>query len=143
VFSPARFPYKDTVWRSPLIVVVDTETWSAAEEFVSVLQDNRAAVIVGAPTGGAGCGHTDGGTPATLKHSGGVLELPDCARFRVPFQPVDATPSTLIDKDLNSVAFLRRGFATIQGRVSTSEKDQETVLLAINADLTSTCRCVS
>ena len=47
-----------------------------------MLQDSHAAVIVGAPTGGAGCGHTDGGTPTTLAHSLGVLELPDCARFR-------------------------------------------------------------
>jgi C-terminal processing protease CtpA/Prc len=48
----------------------------------AVLQDNRAALIVGAPTGGAGCGHTDGGTPTTLAHSCGVLKLPDCARLR-------------------------------------------------------------
>ena len=82
IFSPAKFPYKDGVWRGPLIVVVDGETWSAAEEFAAVLQDNHAAVIVGAPTGGAGCGHTDGGTPTTLAHSLGVLELPDCARLR-------------------------------------------------------------
>jgi hypothetical protein len=65
IFSPAQFPYKDGVWRGPLVVVVDGETWSAAEEFAAVLQDNHAAVIVGAPTGGAGCGHTDGGTPTT------------------------------------------------------------------------------
>jgi hypothetical protein len=37
---------------------------------------------MGAPTVGAGCGHTNGGTPTTLKNSGGVLELPDCARIR-------------------------------------------------------------
>lgn len=30
---------------------------------------------------GAGCGHT-GEPPTTLRHSAGVLELPDCARFR-------------------------------------------------------------
>lgn len=82
IFSPAKFPYRDGVWRGPLIIVVDGETWSAAEEFAAVLQDNHAAVIVGAPTGGAGCGHTDGGTPTTLPHSLGVLELPDCARLR-------------------------------------------------------------
>jgi hypothetical protein len=82
IFSPAQFPYKDGVWNGPLIVVVDGGTWSAAEEFAAVLQDNHAAVIVGAPTGGAGCGHTDGGTPTTLAHSLGVVELPDCARFR-------------------------------------------------------------
>ncbi|MEI9931316.1 MAG: hypothetical protein WDM89_12435 [Rhizomicrobium sp.] len=39
-------------------------------------------MIVGEPTVGAGCGHTDGGTPTTLKNSRAVLSVPDCARFR-------------------------------------------------------------
>jgi len=39
-------------------------------------------VVLGARTGGAGCGHTNGGTPTTLKNSGAILELPDCVRFR-------------------------------------------------------------
>jgi len=82
VFSPAKYPYTAGVWRGPLIVVVDSLTYSAAEEFASVLQDNHAALIMGAPTGGAGCGHTDGGTPTTLPNSHGIFELPDCARFR-------------------------------------------------------------
>lgn len=82
VFSPAQYPYRDGVWDGPLIVLVDQETWSAAEEVAAVLQDNRAALIVGARTGGAGCGHTDGGTPTLLAHSGATLELPDCVRLR-------------------------------------------------------------
>jgi hypothetical protein len=82
VFTPARFPYQAGAWRGPLIVLVDGDTFSAAEEFAAVLQDNRAALILGAPTGGAGCGHTDGGTPTILTHSHGVLGLPDCARLR-------------------------------------------------------------
>jgi hypothetical protein len=82
VFEPVKFNYEEGVWQGPLIVLVDGNTWSAAEEFAAELQDNRAAVIVGAPTGGAGCGHTDGGTPTTLNNSGGVFDLPDCVRFR-------------------------------------------------------------
>ncbi|MEO8453952.1 MAG: S41 family peptidase [Sphingomicrobium sp.] len=82
VFNPAQFPYHDGVWSGPLIVLVDQETWSAAEEFAAVLQDNKAAVIIGARTGGAGCGHTNGGTPTTLRNSGAILKLPDCVRFR-------------------------------------------------------------
>jgi C-terminal processing protease CtpA/Prc len=70
------------MWDGPLIVLTDQETWSAAEEFAAVLQDNKAAVVIGARTGGAGCGHTNGGTPTTLKNSGAVPELPDCVRFR-------------------------------------------------------------
>ncbi|MBA2918440.1 hypothetical protein GON01_05570 [Sphingomonas sp. MAH-20] len=82
VFTPAQYGYHDGVWDGPVIVVVDQETWSAAEEFAAMLQDNDAAVVMGARTGGAGCGHTDGGTPTTLANSKGVLEVPDCARFR-------------------------------------------------------------
>jgi C-terminal processing protease CtpA/Prc len=82
IFSPAQYPYHDHVWTGPLIVLVDQETWSAAEEFAAVLQDNRAAIILGARTGGAGCGHTNGGTPTLLHNSGATLSLPDCARLR-------------------------------------------------------------
>jgi hypothetical protein len=83
VFSPMWYPYEEGVWSGPLLVAVDNRTASAAEQFTAVLQDNAAAVIVGDPTAGAGCGYTWGGTPVKLKHSGGVLRLPDCARFRV------------------------------------------------------------
>lgn len=82
VFSAAQFPYHDGVWDGPVLVLVDQETWSAAEEFAAMLRDNGAAIIVGERTGGAGCGHTFEGTPTTLAHSGAVLELPDCVRFR-------------------------------------------------------------
>jgi hypothetical protein len=82
IFSPAQYPYRDGAWDRPVMVLVDQETWSAAEEFAAILQDNRAAIIVGARTGGAGCGHTSGGTPTRLKNSGATLEVPDCVRFR-------------------------------------------------------------
>jgi hypothetical protein len=82
VFSPAAFEYQSAVWHGPLIVLVNGGTGSAAEQFAAELQDNHAALILGAPTAGAGCGHTDGGTPTTLTNSGAVLELPDCARIR-------------------------------------------------------------
>ena len=82
VFNPAQFPYRDSVWKGPLIVLVDSETWSAAEQFTALLQDNNAAVVMGTRTGGAGCGHLDGNDPITLTHSGAKLELPNCVRFR-------------------------------------------------------------
>lgn len=82
VFSPAQFPYRNAVWRGPVIVLVDSQTWSAAEQFAAVLRDNEAAVIMGERTGGAGCGHINGNEPITLTNSGGLLELPNCARFR-------------------------------------------------------------
>jgi hypothetical protein len=82
VFTPMEHPYREGIWHGPLLVLVDQDTWSAAEEFAAVLQDNRAATIIGEPTGGAGCGHTDGAEPVILKNSGAGLSLPDCARLR-------------------------------------------------------------
>lgn len=82
LFSPAQYPWHAGVWQGPVIVLVDDDTASAAEEFAAVLQDNRAASIMGARTAGAGCGHTNGGTPTRLAHSGAILQLPDCIRYR-------------------------------------------------------------
>lgn len=82
LFNPAQHAYHDGVWNGPLIVLTDGETWSAAEQFAALLQDNKAAVLIGGRTGGAGCGHTWGGTPTTLANSKAVLELPDCVRLR-------------------------------------------------------------
>jgi hypothetical protein len=82
VFTPMEYPYREGISRGSLLVLIDQDTWSAAEEFAAVLQDNHAATIIGEPTGGAGCGHTDGAEPVILTHSGGKLFLPDCARLR-------------------------------------------------------------
>jgi len=81
VFSPMEFPYEEGVWRGPLVVLIDQDAGSATAMFAAELQDNHAAAIIGAPSSG-GCGHTNGGTPVRLANSGGVLEIPDCARFR-------------------------------------------------------------
>jgi hypothetical protein len=81
-FSPAQHLYHDGVWDGPLVVLTDNETWSAAEQFAALLQDNRAAVLIGGRTGGAGCGHSWGGTPTVLDNSKAVLDLPDCVRLR-------------------------------------------------------------
>lgn len=82
VFSAAQFPYRDHVWKGPVIVLVDSETWSAAEQFAALLQDNNAAIVMGTRAGGAGCGHLYGNDPVTLSYSGAKLEMPNCARFR-------------------------------------------------------------
>ena len=79
---PGEYPYRDSVWRAPVIVLVDERTGSAAEDFAATFQDNRAAVILGGRTAGAGCGYTNGGTPTTLSNSRAVLRVPDCVRFR-------------------------------------------------------------
>ena len=81
VFTPIEYPYEEGAWREPLMVLIDKNVGSAASEFAAILQDNRAAVIMGEPSLG-GCGHTNGGTPTVLVHSRAVLEVPDCARYR-------------------------------------------------------------
>lgn len=82
VFSPAQFPYRDSVWEGPVILLVDSETWSAAEQFTALLRDNDAAIVMGMRTGGAGCGHLYDNQPIVLSHSRAALELPNCVRFR-------------------------------------------------------------
>jgi hypothetical protein len=82
VFEAAEVPFQEGVWSGPLIVLVDRRTGSASEEFAAELQDNHAAVVLGESTFGVGCGHTAGGTPTQLTHSGAIMQLPDCVRFR-------------------------------------------------------------
>lgn len=82
VFTPAKWTWREGVWSGPLIVLVDARSASASEEFAAMLQDNKAAVILGSPTLGAGCGHATSAGPLTLKNSGGRLFLPDCQRLR-------------------------------------------------------------
>lgn len=47
-----------------------------------MLQHNKAAVIIGSNSLGAGCGYTNGGIKTTLKHIGLSVKMPDCTRFR-------------------------------------------------------------
>lgn len=82
VFQPAKWSWAEGVWSGPLIVLVDGRSASASEEFAAMIQDNRAGIILGSPTLGAGCGHATSAGPVTLKNSGGRLSLPDCLRLR-------------------------------------------------------------
>ena len=98
LFKPTHYTFRESANRLPLVVLVDSGTASASELAVSMLQDAGAAVLAGTPTRGAGCGHTNGGIDTTLKSSGGVLKLPDCARFRKDGtnEVVGVTPDVLI-----------------------------------------------
>ena len=82
LFHPLRYSHSESTEQPPLYVLVERETWSAAEYFAAILQDNKAATIVGELTGGAGCGYTNGGIPAELRHSHVVVKMPDCVRLR-------------------------------------------------------------
>jgi hypothetical protein len=98
LFHPSQFTYTEGANRLPLAVVVDQRTGSAAEYFAAMLQDNKAATIVGQATSGSGCGHTNGGIDTTLAHSGAQVSLPDCIRLRADGtnEVVGVTPDVLV-----------------------------------------------
>ena len=69
-------------WTGPLYVLTDNKTYSSAEMFAAVLQNNRAAEIVGIRTGGDGCGFMNKVEPLVLPHSGLRFRIPNCVRVR-------------------------------------------------------------
>jgi len=69
-------------WNGPLYVLTDSRTYSAAEMFAAVLQNNGAAKIVGTRTGGDGCGFVNDPGPVVLPHSGLRFRVPNCVRLR-------------------------------------------------------------
>jgi hypothetical protein len=69
-------------WPGPTFVLTNGTTYSAAEMFAAVLQNNRAAKIVGTRTGGDGCGFMIDTTPLTLPALGLRLRMANCVRLR-------------------------------------------------------------
>jgi hypothetical protein len=120
LFHPLRYAYTESANRLPLYVVVDGNTWSAAEYFAAILQDNKAATIVGEVTGGAGCGYTNGGIPTQLKNSKAVVKMPDCVRYRKDGanEVAGVTPDVLVPWSAHDNAYLKaqklfRSLATV------------------------------
>jgi hypothetical protein len=109
LFRPFRYSYTESSARLPLYVVVDAHTWSSAEYFAFLLQDNGAATIVGEVTGGAGCGFTNGGIPTVLKNSQATVKIPDCVHFRKDGTNANAgvTPDILVPWSAHDNSYLR------------------------------------
>lgn len=82
LFSPSQYNYKESVLNNNLIVLIDENTASAAEYFAALLKDNKAAVILGSKTYGAGGGFVDGGVEYILPNTHFILKIPNCTRFR-------------------------------------------------------------
>ena len=82
LFTPADYEYEESVFKGNLIVLVDSKTASAAENFVSLMQLNKSAKVIGEMTFGAGCGYVNGGTKYFLPNSKLQLRMPDCVRYR-------------------------------------------------------------
>lgn len=70
-------PFNDNLY-----ILTDANTASASEQFTATLRDNGIATTIGQKTMGVGCGFTNGGNPTTLRNSGLVVWMPDCARLR-------------------------------------------------------------
>lgn len=69
-------------WSGPTYVLADSRSYSSAEMFVAVMQDNHVAKIVGTRTGGDGCGFMVDGPPLVLAHSRLRFRIPNCMRLR-------------------------------------------------------------
>jgi hypothetical protein len=82
LFEPLEYEYAESVNHLPLLLAIDGRSFSSAERFASLVQDNGAGTIIGEISGGAGCGFTNGGIPTTLEHSRGDVRMPDCVGFR-------------------------------------------------------------
>jgi hypothetical protein len=84
LFRPAWYGgFATGVARRPLVILVNHETHSSAEQFAALLRDNGRARIVGVATSGAACGgFTDGGTAFVLPSIGARVHTPDCVRLR-------------------------------------------------------------
>lgn len=78
--SRAR-PFRGS-WEGPTYVLVNGTTYSSAEMFAAVLQNNRAARVVGVTSGGDGCGFMIDTDPLTLPHLALRIRMPNCVRLR-------------------------------------------------------------
>jgi len=69
-------------WTGPVYVLTNDKTYSAAEMFAAVLQNNRAAKIIGTRTGGDGCGFMNTPQPLVLPNSRLRFRIPNCVRIK-------------------------------------------------------------
>jgi len=79
---PARVATLWGAWTGPVYVLTDNRTYSSAEMFAAVLQNNRVAKTIGVRTGGDGCGFMNTPDPLVLPHSQLRFRVPNCVRLR-------------------------------------------------------------
>ena len=79
---PSRADDHWGLWTGPLYVLTDGRTFSSAEMFSAVVQDNHIGKTIGQKTGGDGCGFMADDVPFVLDHSKMRLRVPDCMRLR-------------------------------------------------------------
>lgn len=98
LFAPSRYRYREGEYSGPLWIIVDDRSASSAERFTAMLRDNDAALVIGLPTFGAGCGYTNGGIRVRLPRTGAEVRMPDCFQFRADMTSVGdgITPDLLV-----------------------------------------------
>jgi len=69
-------------WSRPVYVLTSSTSYSSAEMFAARMRDNGIARIVGARTGGDGCGFMVDTAPVVLPHSKLRFRMPNCVRLR-------------------------------------------------------------
>jgi hypothetical protein len=82
IYWPAAVdPWRGS-WSGRVYVLANATSYSAAEMFAAVMQDNAIAKIVGVRTGGDGCGFMEDTPPVVLPHSHLRFRMPNCVRLR-------------------------------------------------------------
>jgi len=80
--SASMIEERYAAWTGPTYVVTDQRSYSAAEMFAAVMQDDGIAKTVGVRTGQDGCGFMTDGSPLVLTHSRLRFRMPNCMRLR-------------------------------------------------------------
>jgi C-terminal processing protease CtpA/Prc len=82
IYWPATVDPWRGAWTGRVYVLTNATSYSAAEMFAAVMQDNAIAKIVGVRTGGDGCGFMEDTPPVVLPHSHLRFRMPNCVRLR-------------------------------------------------------------
>jgi hypothetical protein len=82
IYWPAAVDPWRAAWTGSVYVVTNATSYSAAEMFAAVMQDNAIAKTVGVRTGGDGCGFMEDTPPVVLPHSHLRFRMPNCVRLR-------------------------------------------------------------
>jgi hypothetical protein len=82
IYWPAAVDPWRAAWTGRVYVMTNATSYSAAEMFAAVMQDNAIAKTVGVRTGGDGCGFMEDTPPVVLPHSHLRFRMPNCVRLR-------------------------------------------------------------
>lgn len=82
LYWPATIEPWRGAWSGPTYVLTSATSYSSAEMFSALMQDQKIAKTVGVRTGGEGCGFVEETAPVVLPHSQLRFRLPNCVRLR-------------------------------------------------------------